>query len=69
MTILPTSSDIESRFGLDAAALHSVLEAALASGGDFAEVFLEYREYRSRIRISFSGRSMGRVWNRLESPS
>ncbi len=39
--------DIEARFGLDAAALRTALEAALASGGDFAEVFLEYREYRS----------------------
>lgn len=39
--------DFEARFGLDAAALRTALEAALASGGDFAEAFLEYREYRS----------------------
>ncbi|MDD8027286.1 MAG: TldD/PmbA family protein [Acidobacteriota bacterium] len=39
--------DIERRFGLDARALVSALEAALATGGDFAEAFLEYREYRS----------------------
>ena len=32
-------------FGLSPADLRSVLGVALASGGDFAEVFMEYRTY------------------------
>lgn len=37
----------EDRFGLAPADLHRILGWALSSGGDFAEIFLEYREYHS----------------------
>jgi TldD protein len=47
MTTPPFPFDLEQRFGLGTSALTAALEAALASGGEFAEVFLEYREYRS----------------------
>ena len=32
-------------FGLSPADLRGILEAALSSGGDFAEIFMEYRTY------------------------
>lgn len=37
----------EDRFGLDLAGLRKILDSALSTGGDFAEIFLEYREYGS----------------------
>ncbi len=37
----------DERFGLTPALLRSVLDAALSSGGDFAEIFAEYRTYES----------------------
>jgi TldD protein len=37
----------EDRFGLSPSVLRNVLDAALASGGDFAEIFAEYRTYES----------------------
>ena len=37
----------EDRFGLSPAVLRGVLDAALSSGGDFAEIYAEYRTYES----------------------
>jgi TldD protein len=62
----------EDRTGLDSAGLRRILDLALSSGGDFAEVFLEYREYSSAhmeddiIKDTSENLSLGlgiRVWS------
>jgi TldD protein len=68
----PLPFRFEDRTGLDLTALRRILDLALSSGGDFAEVFLEYREYSSAhmeddiIKDTSENLSLGlgiRVWS------
>jgi len=71
----PTASKpfrFEDRIGLSPADLQRIIDLALSSGGDFAEVFLEYREFSSAhmeddiIKDTSENLSLGlgiRVWS------